>query len=312
MLLEKLNQFSPETLFESVVFHPAFSAWVSRLEAKRGRGRDDYPLRSLAESLFRLVCWKFPSFRALPEPRPSPFSFSRFLASVKADLGELLLEIGQPGAIAALGGSLPNSRFLYDVETGVPFAWVEEDLFAALERIPPRSIRFLLAGSEWAPLAKDLWRRFSIRPIIPLPEGMKQTFAYKGHPYDEKGELACPGGTMMFGGFEEKRNALKYLCAARHYGTRCKDWDTCSLKKNLRIPLEENPDILTPLPRFSQRWQRLYARYEQRGAVEAAIKGRIPAWGNPSSYFKAASIMFAAALRPFFSARRRGSEERPE
>lgn len=305
MLLEKLDRLSPEILFEFLIGHPAFVGWTRRLERKRGRGRGDYPIQLLAESLFRLLSWKLPSFCSLPEPRPSPFSFSRFLTSVKDDLDLLLLEIAQPGPVAAVGMSTCGSRFLYDAETGVPFAWEAGDLMRTLEMISSKTVRFLLAGPELAPLAKDLWSRFSIRPIIPLPSDFRRTFTYKGHRYDEQGEVFCPGGTMMFGGFEEKRNALKYLCPARHYGIRCKDWDECPLKKNLRIPLEENPAILTPLPRFSQKWQRLYALYETRSGVEAILKNRVPSCGNQLVYLRAASVLFAAAFTRLFSGRRK-------
>lgn len=306
MLLEKLDRLSSEILLDSLLGHPAYAAWTRRLESKRGRGRGDYPISSLAESLFRILSGKLPSFLSLPTPRPSPFSFSRFLASVRGDLDLLLSEMAQPGPIAAVGTCAPNALFLYDADTGLPFAWEEGgDFLRMLEALPPKTVRFLLGGPELAPFAADLWNRFSIRPIIPLPAEFKETFSYKGHRYDERGEVFCPGGTMMYGGFEEKRNALKYLCPARHYGIRCKDWDACPLKKNLRIPLEANPAILTPLPRFSQKWQRLYALYESRSGVEAILKNRVPSCGNQLVYLRAASVLFAAAFTQLFSGRRK-------
>jgi len=63
---------------------------------------------------------------------------------------------------------------------------------------------------------------------------------------------------MAFGGFEQDRQTLKYRCPAHHYGINCAGKEQCPVNKVIRIPLEEDPRIFTPVARSSYRWKELY------------------------------------------------------
>ena len=57
---------------------------------------------------------------------------------------------------------------------------------------------------------------------------------------------------MAFGGFEEKRETLKYICPALAYGIECKGASGCPIyQKNIRIPRREDPRVFTPVARSS-------------------------------------------------------------
>ncbi|MFQ5729887.1 MAG: transposase, partial [Waddliaceae bacterium] len=64
---------------------------------------------------------------------------------------------------------------------------------------------------------------------------------------------------------EKKRNSLKFLCPAAHYGITCKGAANCPVRKGLRIPLNEDLRVFTPVARSSYKWKRLY---NKRTSVE--------------------------------------------
>ncbi len=63
---------------------------------------------------------------------------------------------------------------------------------------------------------------------------------------------------MAFGGFEQDRQTLKYRCPADHYGISCAGKERCPVNKAIRVPLEEDPRIFTPVARSSYKWKELY------------------------------------------------------
>jgi hypothetical protein len=66
---------------------------------------------------------------------------------------------------------------------------------------------------------------------------------------------------MAYGGFEEKREALKYICPALAYGIKCKGASECPVyQKSIRIPLHEDPRIFIPVARSSYKWEVLYVK----------------------------------------------------
>jgi hypothetical protein len=89
--------------------------------------------------------------------------------------------------------------------------------------------------------------------------------------YDYRGTVSCVcprtgvQKQMGYGGFEKDRGTLKYRCPAEHYGYECVGKDRCAVGKALRINIEEERRVFTPLPRHSLRWDRLY---DKRTAVE--------------------------------------------
>lgn len=70
---------------------------------------------------------------------------------------------------------------------------------------------------------------------------------------------------MAYGGLERERGTLKYRCLAEHYGLECVGRDRCPIGKAVRISIEEQPRVFTPLPLYTHKWRRLYAG---RTAVE--------------------------------------------
>ena len=70
---------------------------------------------------------------------------------------------------------------------------------------------------------------------------------------------------MAFGGFEKDRGTLKYRCAAKHYGLACSGRQRCHISDNIRIDIESNRRIFTPLARSSYKWK---TTYKKRSAVE--------------------------------------------
>ena len=71
--------------------------------------------------------------------------------------------------------------------------------------------------------------------------------------------------TMSNGGFEEARQTLKKRCPARFAGVSCAGQDQCPVAQGLRIPLETDRRVFTPLDRDSDQWNR---EYDHRTAVE--------------------------------------------
>lgn len=125
-----------------------------------------------------------------------------------------------------------------------------------------------------------LWKNYGIKAIIDIRKMWKDgektrqlkikkvdnvTYDYKGTVFchcPKTGEMR----RMAYGGFEKKRETLKYICPALHYGLNCKGAEQCPLyAKSLRIPLEEDHRIFTVVPRSSYKWERLY---DKRTSVE--------------------------------------------
>ena len=126
-------------------------------------------------------------------------------------------------------------------------------------------------------LIRKLWDDWQALPIIDIRnlwrdgETTKLVSGFENVVYDYRGTVSCvcmKNGTqrqMAYGGFERERMTLKYRCPARHYGYACEGQDSCSLGKAVRIHMEEDPRVFTPLARSSLKWERCY---DKRTAVE--------------------------------------------
>jgi hypothetical protein len=120
----------------------------------------------------------------------------------------------------------------------------------------------------------DDWQAF---PIIDIRncwhdgEATKLVSGFENVVYDYRGTVSCvcpKSGTqreMAYGGFERDRMTVKYRCPAQHYGYQCTGVGRCQLGKAVRIPLQEDRRVFTPLARSSVKWKR---RYDRRTAVE--------------------------------------------
>ena len=102
--------------------------------------------------------------------------------------------------------------------------------------------------------------------------------------YDERGKVYCQPPTerrgadelreMVFVGFEKDRGCLKYRCPAAFYGLECQGRAECEslaplgvgeFGRTVRVPLELDRRIFTPMARPTAKWQKAYHR---RTAVE--------------------------------------------
>lgn len=122
-----------------------------------------------------------------------------------------------------------------------------------------------------------LWDDFGIKAVIPVRDMWKDGEATRlvegtrNIVYDYEGTVSCCAmdtgqlRTMAYGGFEADRLAHKYLCPARHYGIGCSYMDSCPVKKFVRVNLDIDRRVFTPLARTSYAWDRAY---NKRTAVE--------------------------------------------
>jgi hypothetical protein len=94
---------------------------------------------------------------------------------------------------------------------------------------------------------------------------------------------------MTFGGFEKDRNTIKYRCPSKHYGFECRECK-CSIKSAIRIPLEVNRRIFTPLARSSYSWKRIY---KMRTSVERVNSRLDVSFGFENHYIRGIKKMKA-------------------
>lgn len=132
-----------------------------------------------------------------------------------------------------------------------------------------------------------LLSEYGINPIIDIRNMWKDSDGMDGtkcvYPdradnivYDYCGNVFCvcpvtgEKRDMAFCGFEADRESLKYRCPAASFGCDCKGRGECCPSRSeygrvVRIPLERDRRIFTPVPRSSQAWKTKYAK---RTAVE--------------------------------------------
>lgn len=132
-------------------------------------------------------------------------------------------------------------------------------------------------GYDDTKLIIKLWDRCAIKPVIDIRncwrdgEETRMLPGYEDVVYNYKGNVYCycdktvTKREMCSGGFEKDRDTLKKLCPARQYGLECKSMGTCTIKHGIRIPLETDRRIFTPIDRASYKWERYY---DKRTAVE--------------------------------------------
>jgi hypothetical protein len=137
---------------------------------------------------------------------------------------------------------------------------------------------FLLGdkGFDDTAFITTLWDEHHIKPVIDIRDqwkvdGVRLVHGQTNVSHDYKGTVYChcpvewKKRQMAFGGFEEDRNTLKYRCPAKHYGLKCKGRDKCHISDNIRISIDSNPRIFTPVARSSYKWKEIY---KKRSSVE--------------------------------------------
>lgn len=132
-------------------------------------------------------------------------------------------------------------------------------------------------GYDDGKLHVKLYDEYGIKPIIDIKRSWKdgeETKAFEKVPgvvYSNKGEVFCISQRygdqkkMACRGFEGSRKSVKYRCPAEHYGITCRGKDACQIPSQVRIPLEEDRRIFSPVPRDSYKWEKIYT---SRSAIE--------------------------------------------
>lgn len=130
---------------------------------------------------------------------------------------------------------------------------------------------------------KMLWDKHKIKPLIDIRDMWKEDRGQTRplYPdradnivYDASGSIYChcpetdERRAMAYQGFEEERQTLKYRCPAEAYGLKCPGKADCSTNKYgriVRVALDTDRRIFTPIARSSYAWGR---KYKRRSAVE--------------------------------------------
>ena len=122
-----------------------------------------------------------------------------------------------------------------------------------------------------------LWDEHRIRPIIDIRNMWKDNEQSRLLPgesnvtYDYKGVVTChclksgEERKMAFGGFEKDRSSLKYICPVQAYGVSCAGCANCPVKHSIRINMNIDRRVFTPIARSSYKWKDLY---KSRTSVE--------------------------------------------
>ena len=137
-------------------------------------------------------------------------------------------------------------------------------------------------GYDDTKLITTLWNEHHVKPVIDIRnlwkvDGARLVHGQSNVSHDYKGTVYChcpvewEKRPMAFGGFEEDRNTLKYRCPAKHYGFECEGKDRCCISDNIRIDIDSNPRIFTPVARSSYKWKQIY---KKRSSVER-VNGRL-------------------------------------
>ena len=164
-------------------------------------------------------------------------------------------------------------------------------LLPMVEHLKERHLRLLeqteyLSGDKGYDSAKNneiLWDNYGIKPVIdiramwsdepelyrPISDELDNIF------YDEKGKVFCRRFSkkedvenycrMAFDGYEKSRNCLKYLCPSKTYGIECTNMSECRYGRVVRVSLDKDRRIFTPVARSSYKWKN---EYKHRTAIE--------------------------------------------
>jgi hypothetical protein len=138
---------------------------------------------------------------------------------------------------------------------------------------------------------QDLFDEYGIRPVVDIratwqeePDRPRSLYPERVDTifYTEQGELLCRCrdgeakerdnyASMAYEGFEHDRGTLKYRCPAAAHGIACTQRGLCNEGQQpahgriVRVPLDTDRRVFTPLARDSKAWTR---EYKHRPAVE--------------------------------------------
>jgi len=157
-------------------------------------------------------------------------------------------------------------------------------------------------GLDDRKLITKLWDEYRIKPVIDIRNMWKdgeKTKLVKGRTnivYDYRGTVYCYDPVtelrreMAYGGFEKDRGCLKYRRPAGHYSVECSGKCRCPVKGAVRIKLDEDRRIFTPLARSSYQWRQVY---KGRTAVERVNSRLDVSFGFENHYIRGLKKMKA-------------------
>ncbi len=306
----RFDALSPDERLKKSLQCVLQSGLLNRLQEERGKGRNDYPIKTLFTALLKSLTHTFASIEALraatSDPLPPPHAFSRFfhlLATRRSLLDEALQALveRQQWGDTLLFVHIPLGAYrlhaLLSKEACVPLCTkITEgtvlpkegilDLLRTLSTTHPNLLKkFRYALGERAydhtELIETVYGRYHLKPVFalsPSPARNIPLCPQKNALYNELGEVFCirPGCNeripMSFAGFEEKRGSLKYRCYAENYGSSCPTDPRCTAKKGVRIPLKTDPRLFTPVARTSYKWQALFQHLRAKEPYEAFVQ----------------------------------------
>ena len=150
-------------------------------------------------------------------------------------------------------------------------------------------------GYDDTKLIRRAWDDHKIKPVIDIrnmwkdPDATRQLEGYENVVYNYKGNVYCycletgEKREMGVGGFEEDRNTLKKLCPAKQYGLKCKCMEKCPVKQGIRIKLEVDRRIFTPIDLASYKYERYY---DKRTSVERVNSRLDESFGFEKHYIR--------------------------
>lgn len=258
------------------------------LQKHRGKGRNDYPIPKMWESLLaKLISRRKPDV-------VSDAALSRFLTSLMSHreyfygiLQQQILALYQQDP--SFGAVLLFQRIkqtddeteyycLMDGLTVLPIMISKKlkrdswefvfDSLHQLQNLLPSywyKERCLVANEAFdhPEFYRILWDNYHVKPVIglcskPIYPSLSDLSCKRCY-FSSKGELHCEyDKAMIFSGFEKKRNSLKFRCQSKHYGYFCAHSARCKAKNGLRLPISIDRRLLTPIPRCSYKWNQLY------------------------------------------------------
>ena len=147
-------------------------------------------------------------------------------------------------------------------------------------------------GLDSGTVNRKLWRELAIKPVIDTRTLWRDERNEPGRDpseeitrllkpdvagnvvYTERGEVRCvcpvsgEHSKMAYSGFEADRESLRYRCPAAVHGWDCPGRAACEraalgrtteFGRAVRVPLDTDRRIFTPIPRDTPTWQKLYA-----------------------------------------------------
>ncbi|NLP14762.1 MAG: transposase [Clostridium sp.] len=153
-------------------------------------------------------------------------------------------------------------------------------------------------GYDDTKLYESLWDDYAIKPVIDIrnmwkdKENTRQLQDYENVIYNYKGNVYCvcmetgKEREMCVGGFERDRKVsgtLKKLCPAKQYGIECKGFDMCKVRQGIRIDIELDRRVFTPIDRASYKWKRTY---DKRTSVERVNSRLDESYGFEKHYIR--------------------------